>query len=128
VRRLGRFGALVGVLLAAAASLSATSNLNLSKSNIYRLTSHAGIVSTAQAAAMLAELDKLGPMDEAKLKAWLPANFRRFGIRPELVKKVVILAPGRAGAQTAIILLTDPADEANAVAATVKSSKSNISE
>jgi hypothetical protein len=128
MRRPLRFGVMLGILLTASAPLWATSNLNLSKSNIYRLTYHSGILSAAQAAAMLAELDKLGPIDEARLKAWLPANFRRLGIKPELVKKVVILAPGQAGKETAILLLSDPADEARALATTVKSSKSNSSD
>jgi hypothetical protein len=129
MRRPRRSGAVTGLLLAAAVTVSAaTSNLNLSKSNIYRLTYHANILPEAQAKAMLAELDRLGPLDEARLKQWLPANFRRFGIKPELVKKLVILPPGAAGKETAILLLSNPADEAQAMAATVKSSKSNSSD
>lgn len=106
----------------------AASNLNLSKSNIYRLTYTADLTSVEQAKAMLADLDKLGPPNEARLKRWLPANFKRFGISPERVKKMVILRAGKAGNLTAILLLTDPADEAEAIAVTVKSSKSNSSE
>ena len=129
MRRSGRLGALAGVLAAVAlTAAAATSNLNLSKSNLYRLTYHANLLTDAQAKAMLAELDRLGPMDEARLKQWLPANFRRFGVRPELVKKMVILAPGTAGREAAIILLSDPADEALAMSTTVKSSKSNSSD
>jgi hypothetical protein len=119
---------MAGLLLAAATVSAATSNLNLSKSNIYRLTYHASLLTEVQAKAMLAELDRLGPMDEARLKQWLPANFRRFGIKPELVKKLVIVPPGQAGKEAAILLLADPADEARAMATTVKSSKSNSSE
>jgi len=128
MRWIARLGAMAGFLLAVVTVSAATSNLNLSKSNIYRLTYHADIATETQAKAMLAELDRLGPMDEAKLKMWLPANFRRFGIKGENVKKMVILPPGKAGKEAAIILLSDPADEAKAVAATVKSSKSNSSE
>ena len=127
MRRRGWLGAIVGVVLAASA-MAATSNLNLSKSNIYRLTYHANLLTEVQAKALLAELEKLGPMDEARLKMWLPANFRRFGIKPELVKKLVILAPGKAGREAAILLLSDPADEARAMATTVKSGKSNSSD
>jgi len=128
MRWIARLGAMAGFLLAVVTVSAATSNLNLSKSNIYRLTYHADIATETQAKAMLAELDRLGPMDEAKLKMWLPANFRRFGIKGENVKKMVILPPGRTGKEAAIILLSDPADEANALATTVKSSKSNSSE
>ncbi len=115
-------------LAAAVTSWAATSNLNLSKSNIYRLTASSDILTTAQAQAMLADLDTHAPMNEEQLKMWLPANFKRFGISGQLVKKIVILPPGTAGPQTAILLLSDPADEANARATTVKSSKSNSSE
>jgi hypothetical protein len=77
---------------------------------------------------MLAELDKIGPADAAKLKQWLPANFKRFGIAGDRVKKVVVLPRSREMKETAIILLTKPEDEAAATAVTVKSSKSNSSE
>jgi hypothetical protein len=124
-----RLAAMALFLSAAAMTVAAaTSNLNLSKSNLYRMTYHANIVTGAQAAALLSELDGLGPMDVEKLKAWLPANFRRFGIEPRLVKKTVVLPAGQAGREAAIILLSDPADEAKAVETTVKSSKSNSSD
>ncbi len=129
MKRSLRFGlATVFFLAAAVAFAAATSNLNLSKSNVYRLTASSDILTTAQAQAMLADLDTHAPMNEEQLKMWLPANFKRFGINQQLVKKIVILPPGAAGPQTAIILLSDPADEAAARSTTVKSSKSNSSE
>lgn len=106
----------------------ATSNLNLSKSNLYRLTYPTDLVTAAKAKRMLAALDKIGPADEAKLKQWLAANFKRHGINGSRVKKVVILSPTDEVKEIAIILLTDPADEAMAIATTVKSSKSNSSD
>jgi hypothetical protein len=111
------------------ASLSwAATNLNSSKSNIYRLTYPSDLVSRDQAKAILAELDKMGPTDEAKLKQWLPANFRRFGIARDRVKKLVVLPRDKELKEIAIILLTKPEDEAAAIATTVKSSKSNSSD
>jgi hypothetical protein len=65
-------------------------NLNSSRSNIYRMVYPADLVSQAQATAMLAELDKLGPSDEAKLKRWLAANFKRFGIQETRVKRISV--------------------------------------
>jgi len=110
----------------------ATSNLNLSKSNInrYVLVYPTELVTAAKAKSMLAALDKSGPLDEARLKQWLAANFRQYGVDGSRVKKIVILAPGKNVKETAIILLTDPADEPRAVAfaSTVKSSKSNSSD
>ena len=120
---------LVAVLLMLVTPVvQAASNLNSSKSNIYRLTYTADLTTADQARALLGELDKLGRPNEAKLKKWLPANFKRFGISPERVKKMVILPAGKAGNLTAILLLDNPADEAEATAVTVKSSKSNSSE
>jgi hypothetical protein len=85
-------------------------------------------VSPEQVEALLADLDRLGPVSEAQLKKWLPANFKRLGIPADRVKKIVVLAPDATRRETAILLLTRPEDEAQAIAATVKSSKSNSSE
>ncbi len=123
-----RLGVALGILLTMALVSSASINLNSSRSNIYRLWNHASILTKAQAKAMLDELDKLGPMGEAKLKLWLAANFKRFGIKPENVKKIVILEPPKAGRETAIILLSDPADEGPALAMAVQSGKSKSSD
>jgi hypothetical protein len=123
-----RLAVAAAIVLAAPLHVWGTSNLNLSKSNLYRLTFPVDLVSKEQAAAMLAELDRMGTADEATLRKWLPANFKRFGVAAERVKKLIVLPPGKAGPQTAIILLTDPADESRAVASTVKSSKSNSSD
>jgi hypothetical protein len=129
MRRLGWIGAVAGLLLAVAPTVfAATSNLNLSKSNIYRLTYHSALLTEAQAKAMLAELDRFGPMSEARMKQWLPANFKRFGVDPARVKKTVFLPAGKAAKEAVILLLADPADEAAALATSVKSSKSNSSD
>ena len=106
----------------------AAANLNLSKSNIYRLTYPSELASPVQVQAMLAELDKMGPADAARLKQWLPANFRRFGIAGDQIKKVIILPRDRTMKETGIVLLTRPEDEAAAIAVTVKGSKSSTSE
>jgi hypothetical protein len=123
-----RFTFSVIASLFAATLASAATNLNSSKSNIYRLTYPTDLVSADQAKAILAELDRMGPADEAKLKQWLPANFKRLGIAPDRVKKVVVLPRSREMKEIAIILLTKPEDEAAARATTVKSSKSNSSD
>ena len=117
------FGVIVSLLVATPAWASI--NLNSSKSNIYRLTYPSDLASAAQVKAILAELDKMGPIDEAKLKQWLPANFKRFGIAGDRIKKLIILPRGKEMKEIGIILLTKPEDEAAAIAVTVKSSKSN---
>jgi hypothetical protein len=110
----------------------ATSNLNLSKSNInrYLVVYPTNLVTDAKAETMLNAIDKIAPADEAKLKQWLKANFEQYGIDGSRVKKVVILAPIKKVPQIGIILLTDPTDEprATALARHVTSSKSNSSD
>jgi hypothetical protein len=103
-------------------------NLNSSRSNIYRLTYSTDLVSPAQAHKILADLDKMGSADEEKLKQWLPANFKRYGIEGARVKKLIILPRSKDHKEIAVILLTNPADEPEARAVTVKSSKSNRSD
>jgi len=124
----GRFILGVVAVLAIATLAWAATNLNSSRSNIYRLTYPSDLVSPEQAKAILAELDRIGPKDEAQLKQWLPANFKRFGIAGDRVKKLIVLPRGKELKEIAIILLTKPEDEAAAIAVTVKSSKSNSSE
>ncbi len=106
----------------------AATNFNSSRNNVYRLTYPSDLVSLDQAKAILAELDRIGPTDEAQLKQWLPANFKRFGIAGDRVKKLVVLPRDKGLKQIAIILLTKPEDEAAATAVTVKSGKSNSSD
>ena len=120
------FGVIASLLIATLAW--AATNLNSSKSNIYRLTYPSDLLSRDQAKAILAELDKMGPADEAKLRRWLPANFKRFGIAGDRVKKLVVLPRGKDLKEIGIILLTKPENEAAAIAVRVKSSKSNSSE
>ena len=123
-----RFTFCVLASLLITATAWAASNLNLSKSNFYRLTYSRDLASPAQVNAILAELDKMGPADEAKLKQWLPANFKRLGIAGDRIKKLIVLPRSREMKEIGIILLTNTEDEAAAIAITVKSSKSNSSE
>jgi hypothetical protein len=106
----------------------ASINLNSSRSNIYRVTYSTDLATSDQVHQLLAALDKLGPAGEAKLKQWLAANFKRYGIAPDHVKKLEILPPDKERKEIAILLLTNPSDEAQARAVTVKSSKSNSSD
>lgn len=120
------FGAIGSLLIAAL--VWASINLNSSRSNTYRLTYPSDLASPAQAKAILAELDKMGPADEAKLKHWLAANFKRFGIAGDRIKKLIVLPRGKGMKEIGIILLTRLEDEPAAIAVTVKSSKSNSSD
>ena len=123
-----RYMSCVLASLLIAATAWASINLNSSRSNIYRLTYPSDLASPAQVKAILSDLDKMGPLDEAKLKQWLPANFKRFGIAGDRVKKLIVLPRHKEMKEIGIILLTKPEDEAAAIAVTVKSSKSNSSD
>lgn len=94
----------------------AATNLNSSRSNIYRVIYDTEIVSPAQAAALLADLDKLGPTDETKMKQWLPANFKKQGVQADRIKKIVFLPASKARKTITIILLKDAKDEPQALA------------
>jgi hypothetical protein len=120
------FGVIESLIIAA--PVLASINLNSSRSNIYRLTYPSDLATSDQAKAILAELDKMGPADEAKLKRWLPANFKRFGIAGDRIKKLIVLPRGKEMKEIGIILLTRLEDEPAAIAVTVKSSKSNSSD
>lgn len=113
--RLIMISIVAGVLSAAAAVALAATNLNSSKSNIYRVTYDTAAVSPSQAAALLSELEKIGPADEAKLKTWLPANFKRLGIQGDRIKKISIRKADKAST-ILILLLGNPADEAAGLA------------
>jgi hypothetical protein len=90
MKRLFTFGAISAMFLMVLWPSRAATNLNSSRSNIYRMVYPADLMSQPQANTLLAELDKIGPTDEAKLKQWLPANFRRFGVEGAHVKKINI--------------------------------------
>jgi hypothetical protein len=123
-----RFTSWVLAWLLIAASAWASIALNSSRSNTYRLTYPSDLATRDQAKAILAELDKMGPADEAKLKHWLAANFKRFGIAGDRIKKLIVLPRGKEMKEIGIILLTRLEDEAAAIAVTVRGSKSNSSE
>jgi len=97
----------VTTLLATMASISwATANLNLSKSNINRVVYSTDGMTSTQAAALVAELDKMPRVDDAAVRKTLqklfipPTNFKLISIKP--------------GKPTTVLLLTNPAQEAEA--------------
>jgi hypothetical protein len=91
MNRLLIFVAIATLTLAMLSPSWAATNLNSSRSNIYRMVYDANVVSDAQATALLKELNKIGSADEKKLKLWLPPTFKRLGIEAARVKKISIL-------------------------------------
>jgi hypothetical protein len=114
MRRLFGIGVATGLLVAMASICFAATNLNSSRSNIYRLVYDPTLVTSSQATAILAELDKIGPkgnVDEATLRKILLKR----GVPVGSIKKIVMRKSVSIEIMN-IILLTDLADEAQALA------------
>jgi hypothetical protein len=112
--RLFILGGICGLLLAMPSPCSAGVNYNSSKSNTgnFVLTYSPDVVSGAQAAAILGDLDKTGAqvMDETTLRGILKTH----GVRNDHIRKIII-EPVKSGRQDgAIFLLENPRDEAQA--------------
>jgi hypothetical protein len=106
-------------LVVAIASLShGSANLNLSKSNIYKLV-YAPPVTPAQATAILAELDRVKPRgdaDEATVRAIVQKHIG--AIKSARGKSLAIVVRPAGGPQKlkSILILENAADEAAALA------------
>ncbi len=92
----------------------ASISLNSSRSNVYRVTYHTGAVSPTQAAAVLKELDKIGPgANEAVVKKILQQQ----GVNLSLIKQVRIVPAGQRREKIPLVLiLMDPKDGPAAIA------------
>lgn len=102
---------ILGVMVSRAAS-----NLNLSKSNVNRLIYPADTVSQAQAAAILADLDSVMQSGgRVNLQAAVGEALKKQGLDTK-IKKTIIQPPSAAQPLTTVIILSDPADEAAAIA------------
>ena len=101
----------ITVLLVAAASVcNGASSFNSSKSNVYRAV-YSPIVSQAQAAAILADLDRMGKgVDQAAVLSVLGKHGVRTGCGNGCINHVKVVGGTR------ILLLENPGDEAQAIA------------
>jgi hypothetical protein len=127
----------VASLLAVLVSVGETaSNLNLSKSNINRLVWDPGVVTAAQAAAILAELDKTTPggaLDETTVRAIVdrhvhgskaaakpaPTGSRESArtAAPSRPAPTILVRPAAGpGVPRSVFILASPADEKAAIA------------
>jgi hypothetical protein len=127
--RPGFVAVVLGVLAMAASIADATSNLNLSKSNINRVA-HSRAVGSGTATAILNELDLKQPANEAAVQDIVRKHVT--GVKSargqDLVIRVRPLAGGAKG--WAVLILDDPAEEAEAAklagAGTGSTSPSNV--
>jgi hypothetical protein len=106
----------VFLLLAVIVSQAAT-NLNSSKSNTYRLIYPTDTVSQAQAAAILADLDAATQQSQGRvnLEGAVSEALTKQGLGTQ-IKKTIIQPAGATQPLTTIIILSNPADEAQALA------------
>ena len=73
-------------------------------------------MSSAQAAAILAEMDKAGRVDEAKARQLIQQLLPKHGVSAVNVKKVIVRPWDPKQKTMSIILLSNPADEQAALA------------
>src|SRR3990167_3878840 len=90
MRQLLLFGVVTTLLVTVGSMAWAASNLNSSRSNIYRVTYDTTAVNPTQAAAVLKALDESGPgANEATVRKLL----QKQGVNLSLIKKISILGP-----------------------------------
>jgi hypothetical protein len=110
MKHLARLTAVLALAsLALTSPARASINLNSSRSNIYRVTHSTTLMTSAQASAILADLEKTPGMDEAAIKRALPQLLKKNGIDPKKVKETVVRRD-KDGKNFSIILLDKPED------------------
>lgn len=105
------------LLTGAVVRARAATNLNSSRSNIYRLIYPADTVSQAQAAAILADLDAATEQSQGRvnLEGAVSEALTKQGLGTK-IKKTIIQPASATRELTTIIILSNPADEAQALA------------
>ena len=108
--------AAIFLLLAVLTSLAAT-NLNSSRSNNYRLISEPVIVSSTQATGILADLETATQQSQGRinLEAAVSQVLTKYGLQSQ-IKKIIIQRANSTRPLTTIIILSNPADETQALA------------
>jgi len=109
---------LTGLCLGAIAGPAPATSFNSSRSNLYRLVYSPDAMSAAQAAAVLADLDRAGRMDAAKAAEVVRQLLAKHGADAARIKKVTVRGWDPKRKSMAIIVLTNPADEPQAIAVT----------
>lgn len=108
MRRLFFVCAVASLLVAVGPMAWAATNLNTSRSNIYRLVYDTIAVTPAQATTILTELNKIGPgVNEATVRKLL----QKQGVNLSLIQKIDIVPAGQRSEKIpAILILKNPAD------------------
>lgn len=117
MRRLFLASAIISLLLLPVFSSLAASNLNLSKSNVNILVYPTDVMSSSQADTILSELESTTQQRQARVNLEGAVNqlLKKHGLMTQ-IKKIIILPADATHSHTRIILLSDPADEAQAIA------------
>ena len=104
------------LVMGLAATTWGTSHLNLTKSNTNRLIYASNAITPLQAASILADLDTAGRQDDAKTTQLVQQLLPKHGVKAGTVKKVIVRPWNSAKNTRTIILLSDLADEKQALA------------
>jgi hypothetical protein len=111
MKRLLTLSAIASLIVMMLSLSHAATNLNLSRSNSYRLVYPTDLVSDTQAKAILAALDKAGRTVGA---VQVTEIIKKQGVQTDHIKKILILPADKPGNQITVILLTNPADATQA--------------
>ena len=117
MRRFFSASTVTNLLLLTALSTIAATNLNSSRSNIYRLIYPSEVVTSSQATSILTDLETATQQSQGQVNLEGAVNqlLTKYGIMTQ-IKKVIIQPADKTHSQTRIILLSNPADEAQALA------------
>lgn len=107
------------VFLFPAINVISATNLNSSKSNIFMLVYPSDVVNNQQAAEILSELETVKKQQQARVS--IDSALKKILEKHSLdqkIKKSIIIPPDENQSLTRIILLSNPGDEAQAIAVT----------
>lgn len=110
-------GVTVFILFTAVVASQAATNLNSSRSNIYRLIYPTDVVTASQATSILTDLEAATKRSQERINLEETVNqlLPKYGLQSQ-IKKIIIKPASAAGQLTTIIILSNPADEAQAIA------------
>ena len=117
MRKFFSAGTVTSLLLLTALSTLAATNLNSSRSNIYRLIYPSDVVTSSQATSILTDLETATQQSQGRvnLEGMVNQLLTKHGLMTQ-IKKVIIQPADATHSQTRIILLSNPDDEAQALA------------
>ena len=78
----------IGHLTAQNGQSRLSTNLNSSKSNVYRLIYPASMFTSPNAHSLLVDLEKTNLTNQEEIRKWLTSNFGKYGVRQGQIKQI----------------------------------------